>query len=154
VVVVLVALVGWNLSHLPPSVHPDGGFPAASAAADRVAGALRAGGIRPDEVVDLRSLPAFKSTEAYAYPLIRLGQAVEAATPQGLAPGSWVASVAGPAATVLICDRLFEPAGGRVCGGPAEAAALSSAPRSVGPLLDRFEAAPGRILSVYGRPPS
>jgi 4-amino-4-deoxy-L-arabinose transferase-like glycosyltransferase len=154
VVVVLVSLVGWNLSHLPPSVHPDGGFPAASAAADRVAGALRAGGIRPDEVVALRSLPAFKSTEAYAYPLIRLGQAVEAATPQGLAPGSWVASVTGPPAIVLICDRLFEPTGGGVCGGPAEAAALSSAPRSIGPLLDRFEAAPGRILSVYGRPPS
>jgi len=55
---------------------------------------------------------------------------------------------------VLICDRLFEPAGGGVCGGPAEAAALSSAPGSVGPLLDRFEAAPGRILSVYGRPPA
>jgi hypothetical protein len=154
VVVVLVALLGWNLSHLPPAVHPDGGFPAAAAAADRVAGALRAGGIQPGEVVALRSLPAFKSTEAYAYPLIRLGQAVEAATPQGLAPGSWVASVTGPPAIVLICDRLFEPAGGGVCGGPAEAAALSSAPGRVGPLLDRFEAAPGRILSVYGRPPS
>jgi len=154
VLVVLVALVGWNLSHRPPSVHPDGGFPAAAAAADRVAAALRADGIGPDEVVELRSLPAFKSTEAYAYPLIRLGQKVEAATPQGFAPGSWRTSAAGPAAIVVICDRLFEPAGGGSCGGPAEGAALSSAPGPVGPLLDRFEAAPGRILSVYGRPPS
>jgi hypothetical protein len=153
VLVTLVGLVGWNLAHLPPAVNPDGGFPAAARAADRVAAALRSGGVEPDRVVALRSIPTFKSTEAYAYPLIRLGQAVEATTPQGFAPGSWIGSATGPRAIVLICDRLFQTAAGGLCGGGAEEAALSSEPGAVGPLLDRFEAAPGRIVSVYGLPP-
>ncbi len=148
--IALIGLVGWNLSHLPPSVHADGGFPAAAMAADRVEGVLRGVGVRPDEVVALDSIPAFKSTEAYAYPLVRLGQAVSAETPQGLAPSSSVAPASGPRAVVLICDRLFETAGAGACGGPAEEGAASSQSGGVGQLLDRFEAAPGRIVSVYG----
>jgi hypothetical protein len=32
----VVALLGWNLTHLPPAVHPDGGFPAGDAVASQV----------------------------------------------------------------------------------------------------------------------
>jgi hypothetical protein len=60
-------------------------------------------------------------------------------------------SGARPAALVLICDRLFEPSIGAACGGAAEATITPDAGGTEwGPLLDRFEAAPGRIISVYG----
>ena len=88
----VVALVGWNVTHLPPAPHPDGGFPAAAAAADRVSAALRDAGVGSEQPVLLRSLPTFKSTEAMAYPLVRVGQTVVAETPQGYAPGSAVVS--------------------------------------------------------------
>ena len=45
----VVALLGWNLTHLPPAVHPDGGFPAGEAAAARVDAVLATAGVdRPD----------------------------------------------------------------------------------------------------------
>ena len=72
-VVGLLALVGWNLTHLPPAVHPDGGYPAGQVAGDRVMAALGRAGISIEDVVLLRSLPDFKSTEAVAYPLVRAG---------------------------------------------------------------------------------
>ncbi len=84
----MVALAGWNLAHVPPAVNPDGGFPAAALAGDRIDAVLGAAGVGPDEVVRLRSVPAFKSTEAMAYPLARLGRPYLAETPSGLAPGS------------------------------------------------------------------
>ena len=67
-IVGVVAFLAWNVAHQPPAVHPDGGFPAAAAAADRI---IAAAG---DDVITLVSLPGFKSTEAYGYPLIRAGR--------------------------------------------------------------------------------
>ena len=57
-IVGVVAFLAWNVAHQPPAVHPDGGFPAAAAAADRI---IAAAG---DDVITLVSLPDFKSTEA------------------------------------------------------------------------------------------
>ena len=37
---VLTAVLGWNVANLPPPVHPDGGFPAAAQAAERIDAAL------------------------------------------------------------------------------------------------------------------
>ncbi len=58
-----------------------------------------------------------------------------------------------PEGLVLLCDQLFRDAVGADCGGPAESFV---APDAGGPdwgvLLDRFEAAPGRWVSVYARP--
>lgn len=160
--VALVALVGWNVTHLPPAVHPDGGFPAAERAGERVLDALRAAGVATDEVVLVRSLPPFKSTEAVAYPLVRAGQSVLAETPKGVAPGSVAAPANGAAGSwrglVLLCDQSFRGAIGADCGGPAEsvvapdAGGVSTA-GAWGPLLARFEAHPGRWVSVYGPPP-
>ena len=50
-------------------------------------------------------------------------------------------------ACVMLCDDLFREAIGAACGGPAEDAAARAA--GWGALLDRFEAAPGRWMSVY-----
>lgn len=161
--VALVALIGWNVTHLPPATHVDGGFPAAERAGARVLDALRGVGVAPSDVVLVRSLPPFKSTEAVAYPLIRSGQSVLAETPRGTAPGSVDTAEAysndlTPRALVLLCDQLFRAAIGADCGGPAESVVAPDAGGvgtvgAWGPLLDRFEAHPGRWVSVYGPPP-
>ena len=53
---------------------------------------------------------------------------------------------------VVICDVRFEVAIGEPCGGPAEDTLLTTMVGGLG-LSDRFEAAPGRIISVYRRTP-
>ena len=148
--IALVAVLSWNLTRLPPAAAPDGGYPRAQASADRVEVALTGAGIAPAAVVRLASLPAFKSTEAMAYPLIRTGRPVVADVRDGVALGS-TADGGNPVALVLLCDDLFRAAIGARCGGPAESAITPDAGGTVwGVLLDRFEAAPGRWVSVYG----
>jgi hypothetical protein len=88
----------------------------------------------------LRSLPGFKSAEAYQYPLVRAGAIVRTDTSGG-------ADTTSPGTLVVICDSLFEVAIGAPCGGPAET--VVAPPDRFGRPVDRFEAAPGRIISVY-----
>jgi len=127
------ALVAFGLANLPPAVHPDGGFPGADRAAARI---VAAGGPQ----LTLRSLPDFKSTEAYGYPLIRAGASVTVDAGSGpVAHGS--------GSLVIICDALYATAIGAPCGGPAEA--VVAPPARFGEPIDRFEAAPGRTISVY-----
>jgi hypothetical protein len=144
----VVALAAWNLTHLPPAVHPDGGFPGGDAAARRVDEALRIAGFDASMTVGIRSIPDFKSTEAMAYPLVRLGRAVMAETPNGFAPGSVPADVITDAEVVL-CDQLFHDAIGADCGGPAEGAYAREHGLPVGAPLDQFQAAPGRWVTIY-----
>ncbi len=150
--VILAIIVGWNLAHLPPWTHPDGGYPAGQAAADRADAALTTTGADRGRPVLVQSLPDFKSSEAMAYPLARLGRAFVAEMPSGDSPGS----VARPAdgefsGLVLLCDDRFAGAIGAACGGPAEATITPEAGGTTwGPLLDRYLAAPGRFVSVYG----
>ena len=148
----IVALLGWNLTHLPPATNPDGGFPAGEAAGERVGAALANAGIGPEAIVRIRSLPTFKSSEAMAYPLLRAGRIVLADMAKGIAPGSTTTEQAA-GALVLLCDHRFREAIGAECGGPAEATITPDAGGETwGPLLDRFEAAPNRFVSVYGPP--
>ena len=135
-----LALVAWAALHLPPAVNRDGGFPAAVAAAARIEAAVGPGPIR------LRSLPDFKSVEAYAYPLVRAGWTLHMGEETGDATLTLGATTTGPESLVIICDSLFEGAIGAACGGPAE---TLIAPASLGEPIDRFEAAPGRTISVY-----
>jgi hypothetical protein len=135
VVVGLALLIGFNLTDQPPAAHPDGGFPAAETAAARILAATGSG-----TTITLRSLPDFKSTEAYAYPLIRAGASVVTDTGSGPVAGS-------NGALVVICDSLFEESIGAPCGGPAEATVAP--PARFGEPVDRFVAAPGRTISVY-----
>ena len=82
----------------------------------------------------LVGLPGHRSTDAYGYPLSLDG------TPL-VAPDR--AEV-----LVILCDSTWSP----TCGGPAEDAWLAAQPYAQAfELLDRFEAAPKRTLSVFGR---
>lgn len=139
-----LVLVAWAAAHLPPAVNRDGGFPAAVEATARIEAAVGPGPIR------LRSMPDFKSVEAYAYPLVRAGWTLHMGEETGDATLTLGATTSGPESLVIICDSLFEGAIGAACGGPAEA---TIAPASLGEPIDRFEAAPGRTISVY-RPAS
>ena len=124
----VAAVVAFNVLTWPPSVAPDGGWPAAQRAAERIA--TRVAGA-PYALV---SLPDFKSADAYAFPLTRAGH-----PPAPASTGE---------AVVVVCDRLFDEAIGAPCGGPAETAwAAARAPGAV--LADRFDAAPRTAVSVY-----
>jgi len=98
--------------------------------------------------IDLRSLPVFKSVEAYTYPLVlggrdlQLGDEISEAT---LVRDEATASTE-PGSIVVICDVLFEVVIGAPCGGPAESTLV---PAGSGELLDRFDGAPGRVISIY-----
>ena len=59
---------------------------------------------------------------------------------------------------MVVCDALFADAIGAPCGGPAEAASLAADPfppvdaggvPATLEMRDRFEAAPGRFVTVY-----
>lgn len=130
---VVAALVAFNLATQPPRVHPDGGWPAARIAADRVIGRTGASG-----TVVLDSLPVFKPPNAMRFPLVASGLDVRLA---GTAddPG-------GTVPRVVLCDDLFRTTIGAPCGGPAEDALVGDRPLEP---VDRFEAAPGRWVSVY-----
>jgi 4-amino-4-deoxy-L-arabinose transferase-like glycosyltransferase len=130
----LAVVLAWNVVHQPPTSAADGGFPGADAAATRIVGSVG------DGAITLRSLPDFKSAEAYAYPLLRAGADV------WWDDGSGTAAPTG-GALVVVCDSLFETAIGAPCGGPAEATVAP--PDRFGDPVDRFEAAPGRTISVY-----
>jgi hypothetical protein len=97
----------------------------------------------------LRSLPDFKSADAYAYPLARAGVAARSPNPAAEPAGS--SDVKPGEALVVICDELFTEAIGAACDGPAEAA-IAPGGASSAPVL-RFEAAPGRFISVYSPAP-
>jgi hypothetical protein len=132
---IVVVLIGWNLANQPPAKAADGGWAAAQSAADRVVG-LSAG--RP---IVLTSLPTFKSDEALRMPLAARSADVMPAGPNGPAFG-------GPdAIRVVLCDQLFRDAIGTDCGGPAEDALIGQGAPAT--LATRFEAAPGRWISIY-----
>jgi hypothetical protein len=145
--VILIALVGWNVATQPPAVSTDGGWPAARTAAERVIGA---GGGGP---FVLSSLPAFKTDEALRMPLDAAGATV--------APSDHAESRVDDLRTnlVVLCDQLFRASIGADCGGPAEDAWVLNPASGLTPagvslartpaLVDRFEAAPGRWISIY-----
>jgi hypothetical protein len=125
------AIAAWNLVAVPlPTVNPDGGWPAGLVAGKRVVEQLD--GARAVVV----GVPSFKKTTAVDYPMTVLGNPP---APQGT----------GATRVVVLCDRLFEEVLGSACRGPAEAQRLAEVGIAPGPLLDRFEAAPGRWISVY-----
>jgi hypothetical protein len=136
---VLLILLAWNVAGWPPLVAADGGWPAARVAAERIE---RAAGPRTIRMV---GLPAFKSAEAYGFPLERDGRTVV----EHLAPGTdrdTSSPVPDPAAAVVIvCDSLFVGD----CGGPAEEESLVGAWPVRLRLVDRWRPAPGRTISVY-----
>ena len=145
-VAAVAILVSWNIGHQPLAIAPDGGFPAAERAAIRIADSAGRSSAADGSLagwVTLRSIPGFKSVEAYAYPLIRLGVPVHVdRVDDGTRPAT-----PSTGTFVLICDATFEAVVGASCGGPAEA--VVAPPAIFGDPIERFEAAPGRTISIY-----
>ena len=130
VVVALGAVLAWNVGHWPPLTSPDGGWPAAQAAATRLE--------RDAAGSTMALVPLFeaKGGDAYLYPLARDGATL-------LEPGR-------AATVVLLCD-VFWLSG---CGGTSEANWLATNPAGAGlTQRDQFRAAPDRILTVFRRGP-
>ncbi len=127
----VAAAVAFNVAIWPPAVAPDGGWPAARQAAERIAAAVGT------DRFGLVGLPTFKSTDAYGFPLVRAG--LVPATGGGAAP------VGAP--LVVVCDRLFEETIGSRCGGPAEDQVAAA--RGDFSLRERFDASPRTAVSVY-----
>ena len=133
---VVIALGAWNVGHQPPARTPDGGWPAAQEAGSRILRSLPAG---PTEIV---SMPIGKGPDAIRFPLVRAGAELSVL----VAPTSQPAP--GTQARIVLCDNLFGEVIGSACGGPAEDALPASTTLK---LADRFEAAPGRWVSIYVR---
>lgn len=103
-------------------------WPAAQAAANRIES------VTAGQPIALGGLPNDRSTDAYAYPLVRDG-----VVPVAPAQGSFL---------VVLCDASRSSS----CGGPAEDALVAGEPASAGySLVDRFSATPVSILSIYLR---
>jgi hypothetical protein len=152
IAVAVAGLVAFNLAITPPVQAPDGGWPAAEAASQRILVTTQT------QPIELRSLPAFKAADAYGFGLISSHAQVTgtldtptpwsiaaagSATGTGAVAGEVPADVLGSnGAIVIICDSLFVA----TCGGRAEAAAV---PATGFNLAYRFVAAPGRTISIY-----
>ena len=125
----VVVLVAWNAGHWPPLTSADGGWPAAQAAAARVE--------HDADGSSVAFVPLFaaKGSDAYLYPLTL--DAVPIVAPEKAA------------IVVVLCDTFWIQG----CDGSAEEAWLTQS--KLGPLLmiDRFHAAPDRILTVYRKVP-
>ena len=130
------------LSRKPAHVDPNGGWPAAQAAGERIV-AVTGGG-----TVWLTGLPNFKLTDGIGFPIDHAGGQVGfLVDPMGYP------DIGMP--TVVVCDRLFEGPIGMACGGPAEDAFVATlAEQGTGPdatppaLVDRFDVSPGGRTSV------
>ncbi len=92
----------------------------------------------------LDGIPPFKSADALRFPLERRGVAPPPADTIGRPSDR-------PGMAVVVCDPLFDGVVGAPCGGPAEAA-WSTAHGVATPPVDRFDAGPRRVVSVYAAP--
>jgi 4-amino-4-deoxy-L-arabinose transferase-like glycosyltransferase len=139
----VAALELTALSRKPPHVDPDGGWPAARAAGERIVQVTNGG------TVWLTGLPNFKLTDGIGFPIEHTGG--EVAFPFDL---NGYPDIGMP--TVVVCDRLFEEPIGLPCGGPAEDALVAgltemgSGPGAAPPaLVERFDASPRTSVSIY-----
>ena len=134
VVVVLVAIGIWRW---PAWTDPNGGWPAAEAAGERVVALTRT------SPVTMLSIPGFKTPEVMAFPIVHAGGAV--ADPTDSTATYWV----------VVCDRLFTTIVGADCHGPAEdraVGAFATQSRVVAPtLIDRFDVSARTVVSIYSR---
>ena len=127
-VLALAGLTAVGIGNWPPFTAPDGGWPAARASADRLRTDAAGGPIA------FVSMPTFIQADAYGYPLTLDNVTLE-----------------GPdhaATVVILCDSGWYTG----CGGVAEEQwrVAQADPASL-LLVDRFQPAPGRTLTVYRR---
>jgi len=128
----LAGLMAWNATRLPPLTAPDGGWPAAHAAAQRLEADAQGGAI------GFVALPAIKGADAYVFPLTY--------------DGATLTAPADAATVVVLCDSFWVETG--CADSAAEAGWLVEASAGQGlTLVERFSPAPYRTLSVYRRTP-
>ncbi len=139
----VAALELTALSRKPPHADPNGGWPAAKAAGERIVRVT--GGVQ----VRLAGLPDFKLPDAIGFPIEHAGGEVVSLTD---APGYPAFRIP----VVVACDRLFEGSIGQPCGGPAEDALMATFTESdaglggtAPTLVDRFPATPRTWVSIY-----
>ena len=125
----IVVLVAWNAGHWPPLTSGDGGWPAAQTAATRIERAA------DGSSVAFVPLFAAKGSNAYLYPLTLDGVTIDTLEK----------------ATIIVV--LCEPFWTEGCDGSAEESWQTQS--KLGPMfkIDRFHAAPDRILTVYRKVP-
>jgi dolichyl-phosphate-mannose-protein mannosyltransferase len=134
-VLALVGTVGLALGR-QPIADPNGGWPAARAAGDRLVATL---GTAP---VGLVNLPVFEPADWIGFPIVHAG-------------GTIAPDLAGAHAVVVGCDRLFEQVIGDACGGPAEARWLATlvGPAAAGMIRrEQFDLSPRISISIYEAP--
>jgi 4-amino-4-deoxy-L-arabinose transferase-like glycosyltransferase len=139
VAVALGALILLDLRLSPPA-DPNGGWPAARAAGERILD------VAPSPV-DVRQLPIFKSAEGVGFPVIAAGGRAFIATDRESA----LRPIVPDALVVVACDRLFEEVMGAACGGPAELEymrRLTDGREGAEPAA-RFPMSPRIVISIY-----
>ena len=133
---VVIAVIAW-----PPAVSDDGGWLLADQAAARVIGDVDS--VRgPGDAAILVGIPPFKSDDAMRFPLRARGASpLVPAAPRTPLPAGVV---------TIVCDPLFdEVVGARAVAPPRTGVGRRPArPRGLR-LVDRFDAGPRRVLSVY-----
>jgi 4-amino-4-deoxy-L-arabinose transferase-like glycosyltransferase len=143
IAVALGALVLLDLRLSPPA-DPNGGWPAARAAGERILE------FAPSPV-DVRQLPIFKTAEGVGFPVIVAGGRAYIATDRESA----LRPIVPDAFVVVACDRLFEEVMGAACGGPAELEymrRLTDGNDGAGPVTRfpiRFPMSPRIVISIY-----
>jgi 4-amino-4-deoxy-L-arabinose transferase-like glycosyltransferase len=125
---ILSVCVILSLVRIPPLQAPDGGWPAAVAASDRVRS------ITGDDPVAVTGVA--KPGTALIFPLQRDGVRI-------VDPGS-------ANYLVVVCDPLFERAVRVPCGGPAETSIAQQFGFPATGLVDRFSNSPRRVVCVFG----
>jgi 4-amino-4-deoxy-L-arabinose transferase-like glycosyltransferase len=126
----LAALVVVGIGRWPPLTAPDGGWPAAQIATSRLERDVVGGELA------LVPLPYFVPPDAYGYPL--------------KLDGYKVVATQGASTIVFVCY----PQWAKTCGEQPEADWMAAnLPGQKFTLVDRFDPAPGRTLSIYRRAP-
>jgi hypothetical protein len=134
VLLVAVSVLAW-----PPAVSPDGGWRLADQAAGRAAAAVDNGRFL------LEGIPPFKNSNAMRFPLVHHGAAPFPAD-EGI-------PVPPTLPVVVVCDPLFDEVMGVACGGPAEEAWATERGVPALEAIDRFEAGPRRVITIYRASP-
>ena len=91
-----------------------------------------------EESFALDGIPDFKNANALRFPLERREASVLPAVAAGTS-----------GVVAIVCDPVFDEVVGAACGGAAEDAWLARSGRADLGLVDRFDAGPRRVISVY-----
>jgi hypothetical protein len=130
----LVFVVGMEVSRWPGRVDPNGGWPAARAAGERV---LETTGASPVALIDV---PGFKTPDGIGFPIVYAGGVI--------VEDPWAAAY-----IVVPCDRLFEQVVGAKCAGPAEDRLMvditDGGAHPTPTLVTRFDASDRTSVSIY-----